>query len=118
MEAEEYLIALGLVLIIAFFLYPSETISGTFCEGSFGKLGSYEISVQDSFLKVYQKGEEVLTAKGEQIFVKKANIEYLYSNECYTVTIREKPEKALYLFIVGVVLLGVAFYYMAFLRYR
>jgi len=118
MEREEYLIALGLVLIIAFFLYPSETLSGTFCEGSFGKLGSYEVSVQNGFLKVYQKGEEIFTAKGEQVFVRKANIDYLISDGCYWVGVREKPEEALYLFVVGVILIGVAFYYMAFLRYR
>jgi len=118
MEPEEYLIALGLVLIIAFFLYPSETLSGTFCEGSFGKLESYEVSVQNGFLKVYQKGEEIFTARGEQVFVRKANIDYLISDGCYSVSVREKPEEALYLFVVGVILIGIAFYYIAFLRYR
>lgn len=118
MEPEEYLIALGLVLIIAFFLYPSETLSGTFCEGSFGKLGSYEVSVQNGFLKVYQGGEEIFTARGEQVFVRKANIDYLISDGCYSVSVSEKPEEALYLFVVGVILIGIAFYYIAFLRYR
>jgi hypothetical protein len=118
MEAEEHLLALGLILILAFFLYPSETISGTFCEGSFGKLGGYEVSVRDGFLKVYQNGEEVFTAKGEHIFVRKANVEYFISNGCYSVSVREKPEKALYLFVAGVVIIGATFYYIAFLKYR
>ncbi|ACS90009.1 MAG TPA: hypothetical protein HA302_01515 [Thermococcaceae archaeon] len=118
MEIEEYLIVVGLLLVLGFFIYPSESLSKTFCEGSFGTLGSYEISVQGGFLKVYHKGEEVFTVKEEQIFVKKVNINYSYSEGCYTVIIREKPEKALYLFIGGMLLIGVAFYYMAFLRYR
>jgi len=118
MEAEEYLIALGLVLIVAFLFYPSETISGTFCEGSFGKLGSYDVSVRDGFLRIYQKGEEIFTAKDDQILVKKANVEYSYSENCYRISVRKKPERALYFFIVGVVLIGAAFYYVAFLKYR
>ncbi|KPU63551.1 hypothetical protein EP1X_04265 [Thermococcus sp. EP1] len=118
MEIEEYLIVVGLLLILSFFIYPSETLSKTFCEGNFGNLGSYEISIQEGFLKVYHKGEEVFTVKEEQIFVKKANIKYSYSEGCYMVMIREKPEKALYLFVGGVILIGVAFYYIAFLRYR
>lgn len=118
MEIEEYFIIAGLILIIGFFIYPSELLSETFCEGSFGKLGSYEVSVQNGFLKVYQRGEEIFTAKGEQVFVRKANIDYLISDGCYSVSVREKPEEALYLFVIGVILIGIAFYYMAFLRYR
>ncbi|ALV62330.1 putative membrane protein [Thermococcus sp. 2319x1] len=118
MEAEEYIIIFGLILIVAFFLFPSETISGTFCEGDYGKLSNYDVSVQNGFLKVYLKGEEIFTAKGERIFVRKADIKYSISDECYEVSIREKPEKALYLFVVGIILIGIAFYYIAFLRYR
>ncbi|WP_251948301.1 hypothetical protein [Thermococcus argininiproducens] len=61
MEIEEYLIVVGLLLILGFFIYPSETISKTFCEGSFGNIGNYEISIREGFLKVYHKGEEVFT---------------------------------------------------------
>ncbi|USS40066.1 hypothetical protein NF865_06900 [Thermococcus aggregans] len=118
METEEFIIVLGLLLILAFLLYPSETISQTFCEGSFGKLDSYDVSVRDGFLRVYYKGEEIFTAKGDQILVKKTNVDYSYSKGCYQVSIKEKPEKALYIFIAGVVLIGAAFYYMAFLKYR
>lgn len=118
MEIEEYLIALGLLLMFAFLLYPSETISQTFCEGSFGKLGGYDVSVHEGFLRVYYNGEEVFTVKGNQVLVEKVDVDYSYSNGCYQLSIREKPEKALYLFVAGALLIGAAFYYIAFLKYR
>ena len=118
MEAEEYLIALGLLLIVVFFLYPSETLSGTFCEGNSGKLGSYDVGVRNGFLRIYYGGEEVFAAKNGHILVKKTNVEYSYSKNCYRVSMKEKPESALYPFVGGVLLIGAAFYYVAFLKYR
>lgn len=118
MDTEEYVLVLGLLLIVASLLYPSEAISGTFCEGSSGELGSYSVGVQNGFLRVYHRGEEALVAKGDRVLLKRENVEYSYSENCYRLVVKEKPEEALYIFVLGVVLIGVAFYYMLFLKYR
>ncbi|AIF68993.1 hypothetical protein PAP_02860 [Palaeococcus pacificus DY20341] len=118
MEKEEYLIILGVLLIVGFFLFPSENLSGMFCDGDRGTLGDYYISVQNGFLMVSSNSQELFVARGRNVILKKIELDYSFSNGCYTLNVRRKPEEALYLFILGVVLIGMAFYYLAFLKYR
>ncbi|ASJ10719.1 hypothetical protein A3L12_05110 [Thermococcus sp. P6] len=118
MEREEYLIVLGVALLTFFFLFPNENLSGTFCEGDRGTLGDYYVSVQNGFLRVSSDGQEVFVARGESVILRKIQPDYSFSEGCYTLNIRVKPKMTLYLFILGVGVIGIAFYYMAFLKYR
>ena len=52
------------------------------------------------------------------MLLKRENVEYSYSENCYRLVVKEKPEEAPYIFALGVVLIGVAFHYMLFLKYR
>lgn len=118
MEREEYLVILGILLVVGFFLFPSENLGGMFCDGDRGTLGNYYISVQNGFLRISSNGQELFVARGRSIILKRIELDYSFSNGCYTLNIKIKPEEALYLFILGVALMGAAFYYIAFLKYR
>lgn len=120
MEAEEYLLLLGLALAVLALVFPGQTLSGEFCEGSYGKLGDYYVSVSGGFLRVSAVSGDVFIAHGQNVILKRAPIEYSYlpDSGCYILKIRYKGGTSLYAFAAGLVLAGGAFFYMAFLRYR
>ncbi|NJF24844.1 hypothetical protein [Thermococcus sp. Bubb.Bath] len=120
MEAEEYLLLLGLALAVLALVYPGQTLSGKFCEGSHGKLGDYYVSVSDGFLRVSGEGGDAFVAYGKNVILRRIPLDYSYlpDSGCYNVKIRYKGQAFLYVFAGGLALAGGAFFYMAFLKYR
>jgi hypothetical protein len=120
MEAEEYLLLLGLVLVVLALVYPGRTLSGEFCEGSSGKLGGYYVGVSDGFLRVSGESGDLFVAYGQNVILRRIALDYSYlpDSGCYTVKLRYKGQAFIYAFTGGLALVGGAFFYMAFLKYR
>ncbi|ASJ07113.1 hypothetical protein [Thermococcus pacificus] len=120
MDAEEYVLVTGLLLMVLAFLLPGQLVKGTFCDGSYGKLGVYTVSVSNGYLKVSAGTGDVLLVHGDKVLLRRADIKYRYSSEtgCYTLAVRQKREISLYGFVLGAVLAGGAVFYMLFLKYR
>ncbi|WP_461863189.1 hypothetical protein [Thermococcus sp.] len=120
MEVEEYILVVGLLLMVLTLLLPGQLVKGTFCDGSYGKLGIYSISVSNGYLRVSAGTGDVLLAHRGTVLLRKASIKYSYSKatSCYTLAVRQKRKISFYGFVLGAVLAGGAVFYMLFLKYR
>ena len=120
MDIEEALLIAGILIAIAALLLPGQSMGGTFCEGQSGRLGDYQVSVSDGYLRVSSQSGDIFVAWRDRVILRKVGLDYAYSGDedCYTVRIRYKGTGYTYAFAAGLSLAGGAFFYIAFLKYR
>lgn len=116
---ERVIILVAVALILLAFLLPNEEIlNKKLCEGDKFSFNGYYVSVRRGYLGVYYKNSQVYLVKGNRTYIEIPNVKVDPFDGCYLVTIYQKPDEALYLFVLGVSLIGAVIYYNFFVKYR